>query len=696
MKGRTGWVLGSVWLVTCLIGAWLPINILLAILAVGVIAYLITLCVPLLRHPTVLSAGVAILLCLGSLLTQEIRHYLPLSRLVGTTVSFRAQMCDTDDAAVLKVLEGDLPRGTKLYLQNRVGDSLPDAYEIVSGSFTLYGYDGKGLSLLRRKASGVYFSVSPVKESVLHIESGKVPWTAVFQTLRRQTVKKIRTHLTGDEGEVVSGICLGEYGGLSAQAIDAFHACGIWHLFSVSGFHLALITQALRWLLQKCRIPRLLCALAITACVLFFMALVGFDPSVVRSGTLCLLTQAAVCFKRQADSRNSLGIALLLLLVADPYAAYDAGLLLSFCATFGLLFLSPLLQAFLLDRIPTRVQETAPRRYRFFKRLVIASCVSLSASVATLPVMAVYFGEVSLVSLPANLLAAWPASALMIVGSLACLLFMVGGDALAGGFLFVAGWIARYLLYISEKISKIPLATVAIRDDYLLLWIVGSLLLLYIGWRVLRRRGVYLTAAVSAFVLSASLLLHTLAMRGVTQVTVIPTKDDVAVYARNSGRTVLFCAPQDVDDLYTVRAELRSDGIRRVDVLILYGGESTALSAVSAVLDSYLVGSVLLYTVAAEKTAETCAAAHAMPDGDIPLWEELSVSRSGEYFLLHVGETHIAIFPNDGAAYALPPRYRSLQAVICRGDVTESLEALPVVTLEEEPVVLMTRGRGDL
>lgn len=61
----------------------------------------------------------------------------------------------------------------------------------------------------------------------------------------------------------------------------------------------------------------------------------------VRAGILCIVVLLGSCVKRRADSLNSMGLALILLLAADPYAAYDIGLQLSFAACLGLLWLYP-------------------------------------------------------------------------------------------------------------------------------------------------------------------------------------------------------------------------------------------------------------------------------------------------------------------------------------------------------------------
>ena len=69
--------------------------------------------------------------------------------------------------------------------------------------------------------------------------------------------------------------------------------------------------------------PRRLSALLTAAIVLIFMALTGFTPSVTRAGVMCLVLLAGQMVRREADSLNSLGLSLLLILAANPFAVMD-------------------------------------------------------------------------------------------------------------------------------------------------------------------------------------------------------------------------------------------------------------------------------------------------------------------------------------------------------------------------------------
>lgn len=712
---RPGWTAGLAWLITCLIGAWLSETALWIALAIGVVGTVFVLCISALRrHRALLMIGITVCLALTSLLVRFSCLEKPLYRSVGSTVSLRAQVVETGDTVILKVKEGDLPSGTLLYYWGNLEELDIQRYAVVDGSFVLRPCETDGLWQLHARANGLCFGVSSADTP--QITAGEAPWYAFPETLRTAAVAAVNRFVSGDTGAVINGICFGEDDALSAQAVSNFRVSGVSHLFSVSGFHLAVIAQGVMWLLCRFRASRFLRAVITSLTVGFFMILVGLGPSVIRAGVLCLLVQLSTCAKRQADTRNSLGIALLLLLVSNPYAVYDVSLLLSFFATFGLVFLCEPLRKILLRPIPDKFCHRFPRIYGALETVVTLCCLTLSATIATLPVTILFFGEVSVVSLPANLLSSYPASFIMIAGCVASVFALAGWSWVAAPLLFLNGLAANFLLWVAETVSKFPVTTLAIRDTYLLLWVVGTLLLLYAGFRLLRKRGVIMVSAASVVVLIASLVIRFYATNGVSHIRAVGLSRDVAVYLQDQSRTVLFLSPESVNDLYTVRTQLRQDGVERVDVLVLMGGSYEAVSAVPAVLDSVTSQTALVYTDKQEHVPSYYSRAVPLKNGHLELWNGASVAYQDGFFLLGVGTTRILIAPNNGDMATLPALYCTARAAICRGNYVwnthvsqAQLAVLPAqagtsafVTagthkfLESHSQVLMTRGENDI
>ena len=130
----------------------------------------------------------------------------------------------------------------------------------------------------------------------------------------------------------------GDRGGLSVADETAMSQAGLSHLFAVSGLHCAFLVSLLGLLLGS---RRRLSAGVSMAVLAFYMLVVGLSPSVVRACIMQAFVLAAPLFKRDSDGLTSLGAALLVILLANPFAAGSISLQLSFAATLGLVWLSP-------------------------------------------------------------------------------------------------------------------------------------------------------------------------------------------------------------------------------------------------------------------------------------------------------------------------------------------------------------------
>ncbi len=171
--------------------------------------------------------------------------------------------------------------------------------------------------------------------------------------------------------------------GFPRELTLTFRQGGILHVFSVSGFHLAVLAQAVMSLLSALRINKKAASLATVGFTVFFMMLVGFRYAVIRAGVMTILRYLAPLFGREADSLNSLGLAALLVALIDPASVYDTGFLLSFSATLGILLCASRIESFLTLRL--RLKR------RFWIRCASLLAVSVSATLFTLPVMILTF-----------------------------------------------------------------------------------------------------------------------------------------------------------------------------------------------------------------------------------------------------------------------------------------------------------------
>ncbi len=592
---RPLWVIGLSWLITLLICPWLPVEWLTSVMILCAAVFLFSLCIPVCRriHAIPLTAAVC-LLATGAYYVTYLQRVKPTEVTAEQSLSLDVQVLENAPNVLLEVQGGELPRGTRLIWYLSDAELAPEPYDRFSAVFTVQSTAGSStLSRLMRRADGTWLRVRTVQTKVVEetLTVGPAPWTACFSRLRGQLVAAIEQYLDGDVGASVAGICYGADGHLSDQAVSNFRGCGVSHLLAVSGLHMTVLLQGLVYVLRRLRVGRVWRSIVGAVLLVGFMAIVGFSASVVRAGVVSLVTLFGSCVRRRADERNSLGLALLILLIPDPLAAYDAGLLLSFSATFGLLcWTKPIEQFLLCDREPKHCA-------RVVKALVSTISVSLAALLATLPVLTVYFGRISLLSVPVNLLTTLPSELILITGCLGSLLSVCGIGVLAQPLLLLAGLTSRYLLWVCEKFSAFSLATVAIRAPFLLLWLIGVYFLFLIGHRVLGRQGVSVLTGVSVCILCVGLLLYRGTMYNTLRTERVDDTNGLSVVASYRGSTVLVTAPDSITPLYGVEHALDALSLTRLDAVFVIGGEESAALYIPVVLKEYLTDSTpMLYS----------------------------------------------------------------------------------------------------
>jgi competence protein ComEC len=215
-----------------------------------------------------------------------------------------------------------------------------------------------------------------------------------------------------------------------------------------------------------------------------FVVLAGPGPSVVRAAAMGAVTLVALAAGRARAAVPALAAAACVLLLADPGLARDAGFALSVAATAAIVLLAPGWSRRLRERSWPAV-------------LADAVAVSAAAGLATAPIVAGLSGTVSLVSLPANLLAAPAVAPATVLGLLATVVGPVA-PRLTDGLVWLAGWPVRWLVAVAERAAAVPDATggwpAGIPGAVLLavLLVTGSLAL----WRIPRLRPLALAAVV--------------------------------------------------------------------------------------------------------------------------------------------------------------------------------------------------------
>ena len=222
-----------------------------------------------------------------------------------------------------------------------------------------------------------------------------------FDGIRDSLASAVRAHCGRDGGGLAAAVLLGSKDGLSAAVKRDFRRLGISHLLVISGTHFSALIMLLEYALRRLRLGRAARACIDIVFILIFMGITGFTPSVLRAGVMHLLAQLSVIVARKPNNFNSYALSGALIVLINPLAVTDIGLQLSFASTLGCIVnLSERSRIFGKRR--ARRQNRVPR---FVSRLMESVMITFTVTLFTLPLSWLYFGEISLVSIPANIVA---------------------------------------------------------------------------------------------------------------------------------------------------------------------------------------------------------------------------------------------------------------------------------------------------
>ena len=209
-----------------------------------------------------------------------------------------------------------------------------------------------------------------------------------FRKINRYLSSLISKKLRDDVSPFVRCVLLGDRDDISAKIKRDFENLGISHMLAISGMHFSIITGFLYLFLSAlCVDKRIKNIIMILFCILI-MAVTGFSVSVVRAGVMLIISFLCFYFGKISDPASALCFACALICFVSPCSVYDAGLILSFCATFVIVTVGEKIRADVFEsKLPQKL-----------KKPITALLVSLAASFALLPASYFYFGKISFAS----------------------------------------------------------------------------------------------------------------------------------------------------------------------------------------------------------------------------------------------------------------------------------------------------------
>ena len=280
-------------------------------------------------------------------------------------------------------------------------------------------------------------------------------WTApaIAADVRLSLEQALQASLPEPEASLAAGIVMGRDANMPPELTEAFRETGLAHFVAVSGSNIALVT-AVAFLLFTPLVGRNWATLPAAASLAMYVLVAGGSETVVRAGIMAAILLLGYWLGRPQSGLAALGAAALLMTAIDPGVAAEVGFQLSVAATAGLIIFAPWIRYGLTWAIArARIAGLVPSAF------VEVAALSLAAWMATLPLIWVTFGRISLVG---------PLLNIPTVPLFAVAFWLSGAAAVAGAVWQPAGWavaiVAYYplafIIWIAEAGASLPGAAV--------------------------------------------------------------------------------------------------------------------------------------------------------------------------------------------------------------------------------------------
>ncbi|MDO8591161.1 MAG: ComEC/Rec2 family competence protein [bacterium] len=326
---------------------------------------------------------------------------------------------------------------TGLYPRYNYGDTLKISGKVEVPESRIGGTDFDYKNYLAK--DGIFW-ISRYPEIELLNKSKNHEFYGILFAVKNSFINQINEILPEPQSSFLSALLVGARRSLPESLTEAFVKTGTSHIIAISGYNISLIGAILFNTLGFLLVPRKFIFWITTAVIILFSLIAGAGASVIRAavmGTLLLVSKREGRFYNMANVIVLAGAAMLFF---NPLLLrYDAGFQLSFLATLGLVYLSPYFETLFVK---------LSNVFSFRSNLA----ATLSAQLATLPVIIFSFGRLSVFSVPANIMILPAIPPTMFFGFLAATVSFI--SIKLGSFLGLIAWfLLSYQIWLVRFLS---------------------------------------------------------------------------------------------------------------------------------------------------------------------------------------------------------------------------------------------------
>lgn len=466
-----------------------------------------------------------------------------------------------------------------------------------------------GLAILSWIAS--WFLTNSDSKSIIKNSYPKLP---IVDYVRERFLLALAGTNSDSKG-LVAGLTIGIRDGISEQTAEQMKTLSLTHLVAVSGANLAIVLASVYLLLAAFGVGRTLRFGFGLLAMAGYVLLVGPESSVIRAATMACFVTVGLWLGRGSSALNSLALAVILLLAADPPLARDFGFALSVFATMGLLVLAPAMFEYLRTKMPDF--------------LALGISASASAQLFTTPVLLLLQPSLPLYSILANVLVEPVVAPITILGIVSVLiaLFSIPTASLVS---YLASGFADWILVVAGQLSLWPEARIHfVQGQIGVLLVAAVIVLVALSVTKLKANAKSLRAAaalIAIFAIAASAMdrIRFETFADDWELLVCDVGQGDAVLLRSAGVTALIDVGPDPQKL---KRCLQVGGVQTIDLLVLTHFDADHVGGIAGLADMS-IGIALVSGFEDDRPLVRVVEQFFMESGVIPVLSRAGISGS--------------------------------------------------------------------
>lgn len=432
----------------------------------------------------------------------------------------------TLQVSVNSINDSDITRSFEIKLYYYEGDSFYPGDSIVA-SVKLYAlentdyFSGKNYYYSRNILFTGYIKTLYEHDTI-------TDYRTVLFAAKKWVQSSILTHSPDDAYPILYTMITADKTYISDDIDAVFSKISISHILAVSGLHISILCGVLLFILNKLRMHRKLISIVTLIAIWLFIAMIAFPTSAVRAGIMITIMLMGNVIGRGYDTLNSLGGAIIIATMINPYAAVDIGFLLSVFSVLGIGLFYSALYAYLKGKI------------KLPKLILQSVALTLSVNVMLIPILIYTYGKISTVFIIANVILIPLITAMLMSGIVLALFGFILPVFIYQPLYFTIGMLIKIIMAIATFLANLPFSCIPFSfTGIIIIYVVVTIsYLLYRYKRVTKKVAKIIGLTLSIIVISHYYITDYTAVK-------------VAIY-ESDGTYTVGIAYKDCADLYSI------------------------------------------------------------------------------------------------------------------------------------------------